>query len=93
MSPRFTKLSPKLFYFPPLGQRIVKTAIAVFLCLVFYRLRGYRGETMSAEAAITAIICMQPYVQDTKEYALNRLSDRIAQGNRRPTVQRQGGAA
>ena len=47
--------------------------MAVFLCLVFYRLRGYRGETMSAEAAITAIICMQPYVQDTKEYALNRL--------------------
>lgn len=60
-------------YFPPIGQRIIKTSIAVFLCLVFYRLRGYRGETMSAEAAITAIICMQPYVQDTKEYALNRL--------------------
>ena len=74
MSPRFTKLSTKLFYFPPLGQRIIKTSIAVFLCLVFYRLRGYRGETMSAEAAITAIICMQPYVQDTKEYALNRLA-------------------
>lgn len=64
----------KRFYFPPLGQRIIKTSIAVFLCLVFYRLRGYRGETMPAEAAITAIICMQPYVQDTKEYALNRLS-------------------
>ena len=62
------------FYFPPLGQRIIKTSVAVFLCLVFYRLRGYRGETMPAEAAITAIICMQPYVQDTKEYALNRLS-------------------
>ncbi len=64
----------KRFYFPPLGQRIIKTSIAVFLCLVFYRLRGYRGETMPAEAAITAIICMQPYVQDTKEYAINRLS-------------------
>ena len=74
MSPRFTNFSNKFFYFPPLGQRIIKTSMAVFLCLVFYRLRGYRGETMSAEAAITAIICMQPYVQDTKEYALNRLS-------------------
>ena len=74
MTSRFAKLSHKHFYFPPLGQRIVKTSIAVFLCLVFYRLRGYRGETMSAEAAITAIICMQPYVQDTKEYSLNRLS-------------------
>lgn len=61
-------------YLPPLGQRILKTSIAVFLCLIFYRLRGYRGETMSAEAAITAIICMQPYVQDTKEYSLNRLA-------------------
>ena len=61
-------------YFPYIGQRIVKTAVAVLLCLVFYYLRGYRGEAMSAEAAITAIICMQPYVHDTKEYALNRIS-------------------
>ena len=26
---------------PPLGQRIVKTAVAVLLCLLFYWLRGY----------------------------------------------------
>ncbi|MBR0406897.1 MAG: FUSC family protein [Clostridia bacterium] len=74
MSHRISKSIFEQLYFPPLGQRIIKTSFAVFLCLVFYRLRGYRGETMSAEAAITAIICMQPYVQDTKEYALNRLS-------------------
>lgn len=61
-------------YFPFIGQRIFKTTVAVFLCLVFYYLRGYRGETMSAEAAITAIICMQPFVHDTKEYALNRIA-------------------
>ena len=61
-------------YFPHIGQRILKTTVAVFLCLVFYYLRGYRGEAMSAEAAITAIICMQPYVHDTREYALNRIS-------------------
>ena len=61
-------------YFPYIGQRILKTSVAVFLRLVFYYLRGYRGETMSAEAAITAIICMQPYVHDTGEYALNRIS-------------------
>lgn len=64
----------KKYYFPHLGQRIVKTSFAVFLCLVFYHLRGYRGATMSAEAAITAIICLQPYVQDTREYAFNRIS-------------------
>ena len=45
---------------PPLGQRIVKTAVAVFLCLLYYWLRGYRGQDMPTEAALTAIICMQP---------------------------------
>ncbi|MBR3107286.1 MAG: FUSC family protein [Clostridia bacterium] len=74
MPHRITNTIKQQLYFPPLGQRIIKTSVAVFLCLVFYRLRGYRGETMPAEAAITAIICMQPYVQDTKDYALNRLS-------------------
>ena len=74
MPQRISKTIKQQFCFPPIGQRIVKTSVAVFLCLVFYRLRGYRGETMSAEAAITAIICMQPYVDDTKEYALNRLA-------------------
>ena len=64
----------KKMFFPSIGQRILKTSIAVFFCLVFYHLRGYRGAAMSAEAAITAIICMQPYVQDTKEYALNRVA-------------------
>ena len=59
-------------YFPPLGQRIMKTSLAVFICLMFYWLRGYRGVEMPAEACITAIICMQPYVQDTAVYARDR---------------------
>lgn len=59
---------------PPLGQRIVKTAAAVFLCLLFYWLRGYRGQDMPTEAAITAIICMQPYVRDSRDYALSRFA-------------------
>ncbi len=57
---------------PPLGQRIVKTSLAVFLCLVICDLRGFSGASMSAEAAITAIICMQPYVRDSRDFALNR---------------------
>ena len=57
---------------PHLGQRIVKTTVAVFLCLMFYYLRGYRGQDMPAEAAITAILVMQPYVRDTGTYALTR---------------------
>ena len=71
---------PRLFHreddepwvLPHLGQRIIKTTIAVFLCLLFYYLRGYRGQDMPTEAAITAIICMQPYVRDTGAYAINR---------------------
>ena len=59
---------------PPLGQRIIKTTAAVFLCLLYYWLRGYRGQEMPTEAAITAIICMQPYVRDTRDYALNRFA-------------------
>ena len=59
---------------PPLGQRIVKTAVAVLLCLLFYWLRGYRGQAMPTEAAITAILCMQPYVRDSRDYALSRFA-------------------
>lgn len=60
--------------FPHIGRRIMKTAVAVFLCLVVYMLRGIKGGALPAEAAITAIICMQPYVQDSRVYALNRLA-------------------
>ena len=60
------------FYLPHIGQRIVKTSIAVFITLLVYYLRGYRGAEMPAEAAITAIICMQPYVRDTRDFAVNR---------------------
>ena len=62
------------FHLPPLGQRIIKTTIAVFLCLVIYRLRGYGGKTMPTESAITAIICMQPYAKDSREYSANRMT-------------------
>lgn len=67
-----TKNPDRQFYLPHIGQRITKTSIAVFLTLLVYYLRGYRGAEMPAEAAITAIICMQPYVRDTRDYALSR---------------------
>ena len=59
---------------PGVGQRMLKTAIAVFICLIFDYLRGYHGQNMPTEAVITAIICMQPYVRDSREYALNRFT-------------------
>ena len=62
------------FHFPRIGQRIVKTTVAVFLCLLFYSFRGYSGRGMPTEAAITAILCMQPYVRSSRDYALSRFA-------------------
>ena len=62
----------KRFYLPHIGQRIVKTGVAVLITLLAYYLWGYRGADMPAEAAITAIICMQPYVRDTRDFAVSR---------------------
>lgn len=70
-------LLPKSVQFPHVGQRMIKTALAVFLCLLVYRLLGYQGSSMPAEAAITAIICMQPFISDSQTFALNRFTGTI----------------
>lgn len=59
---------------PYIGQRILKTTVAVFICLMIYYHRGYSGESMPTEAMITAIICMQPYVRDSRSFAVNRFA-------------------
>ena len=64
-------------YIPHIGQRIIKTTAAVFICLLAYYLLGYRGKDVPAEACITAIICMQPFIKDTKEFALNRFAGTV----------------
>ncbi len=64
-------------HIPHIGQRMVKTSLAVFLCLLVYRMLGFRGSSMPAEAAITAIICMQPFVSDSQTFALNRFTGTI----------------
>ena len=70
-----TRINSNERVLPHVGLRMIKTAVAVFICLLIYSLRGYEiGSGMPAEAAVTAIVCMQPFVQDTKGYALNRLS-------------------
>ena len=71
---RFRRDYPERRRLPHIGQRITKTTVAVFICLVIYWLRGYQGQDMPTEAAITAIVCMQPYVRDARDYALNRLA-------------------
>ena len=62
------------FRLPHIGQRLTKTAFAVFLCLLINYLRGLHGSAMSSESCITAIICMQPFVRDSREYAFNRIA-------------------
>lgn len=58
--------------FPPLGKRIFKTSIAVFLCMVAYELQGRHGNIGSI--CVTAILCMQPYVSSSKTFALERIA-------------------
>lgn len=53
-----------------LGHRIIKTAVSVFICLLLHILSGYRGTV--ASAAISAIICMQPYATDSRTFAVER---------------------
>ena len=64
--------------FPVIGQRILKTALAVFLCLLIYMARGCRG--MVVQSAIAAIICMQPYTSDSRTFALNRVLGTVIGG-------------
>jgi len=61
----------KKFRLPHLGQRIIKSAIAVFLCLIIYMLRGYQG--MVTQSTVAAIICIQPYRSDEIQTSLNRI--------------------
>ena len=56
---------------PHLGNRIIKTAVAVLICLVAHILVGYRGS--ASNAAVAAIICMQPYVTDSRTFAVERV--------------------
>lgn len=57
-------------HFPPIGMRIIKSAIAVLLCFVIYLLRGRQGIVFYTQLA--ALWCMQPYVENSLKNALQR---------------------
>ncbi|KXL51719.1 pyridoxal phosphate (PLP) phosphatase [Anaerotignum neopropionicum] len=57
-------------YFPRIGMRMIKTAIAVGICFLISILLGGNGKPIFS--AIAAIICMQPYVEHSVEVAFNR---------------------
>ena len=58
-------------YFPRIGMRMIKTAIAVGICFLISNLTGGDGKPIFS--AIAAIICMQPYVEHSVEVAFNRI--------------------
>lgn len=57
-------------WLPPLGLRILKSAIAVFLCYVVAAIRGNAGIVFYSMLA--ALWCIQVYVSNTKKNALQR---------------------
>lgn len=54
---------------PMPGMRMLKTALAVFLCFVIVALMG---EQYSGYSAVVAIVCMQKDWGDSKRIAINR---------------------
>ncbi|NCC16994.1 MAG: hypothetical protein EOM28_11790 [Clostridia bacterium] len=57
-------------YFPRIGMRMIKTAVAVGICFFISYLTGGNGKPIFS--GIAAIICMQPYVEHSVEVAFNR---------------------
>ncbi len=53
------------------GQRILRTMIAVWLCLAVYLLRGHRG--LPTFAVLAAIAGIQPYYKDVRASVRRRL--------------------
>ncbi|MBP5362748.1 MAG: HAD hydrolase family protein [Ruminococcus sp.] len=60
--------------FPPIGARIVKSSIAVGLCMVVYFIRKLLpvGNGIPFYGALAALWCIQPYSDTTKNNALQR---------------------
>ena len=61
----------KLKQLPLPGQRILRTAAAVWVCLLIYVLRGHRG--IPLYSALAAMQCIQPYTKDMRGVASRRL--------------------
>lgn len=55
---------------PPIGMRIVKSAIGVFLCYIVNLLRGGMGIVFYSQLAV--LWCIQDYVSETKSRAKQR---------------------
>ena len=59
------------------GMRVVKTALAVLICLL---IEYYRGSSMPYHACIATIVCMQPTLKSTFKAAVDRTLGTIIAG-------------
>ncbi len=59
------------------GMRVVKTALAVLICLL---IEHYRGSSMPYHACIATIVCMQPTLKSTFKAATDRTIGTIIAG-------------
>lgn len=59
------------------GMRVVKTALAVLICLL---VEHYRGSSMPYHACIATIVCMQPTLKSTFNAATDRTLGTIIAG-------------
>ncbi len=60
----------KKLEFPPIGLRIIKSAIGVFLCFLINMLRGGEGIVFYSQLAV--LWCMQDYISETRAKAKQR---------------------
>lgn len=58
------------FRLPPVGSRIIKSAVGVLLCWCVYLLRGRNG--IPFYSMLATLWCIQPYVAKTRSMALQR---------------------
>lgn len=58
------------FRLPPVGSRIIKSAVGVLLCWCVYLLRGRSG--IPFYSMLAALWCIQPYINKTMSMALQR---------------------
>lgn len=59
------------------GMRIIKTAIAVFLCLAT---NYFRPSPFPVQSSVTAVICLQPDIRSSRRIALNRVVGTLIAG-------------
>ena len=87
-------LSNTRTFYQVVFPQALRFVIPSFAYVVSYAdLMQHAKVLITSHDALVSVYLVVAVIYILINYALNRLSDRIAQGNRRPTVQNQGGAA